>query len=99
MRTSLILTALLALGLALPAAAHERYERERSGYVWVPGYWSGHGHHRTWVEGRWQAPRGHYYTTRRDRDHDGIPNRYDHDRDGDGVPNRYDRRPDNPRRW
>lgn len=33
-----------------------------------------------------------------DRDHDGIPNRYDrydnrryHDRDGDGIPNRYDR--------
>ena len=33
-----------------------------------------------------------------DRDHDGIPNRYDRvynprwDRDGDGVPNRYDHR-------
>jgi len=32
-----------------------------------------------------------------DRDHDGIPNRYDRvynprwDRDGDGIPNRYDR--------
>ena len=35
----------------------------------------------------------------RDRDHDGIPNRYDRDRDGDGVPNRYDRFPDNPRRY
>jgi hypothetical protein len=35
----------------------------------------------------------------RDRDHDGIPNRYDRDRDGDGVPNRYDRAPDNPRRY
>ena len=23
----------------------------------------------------------------------------DRDRDGDGVPNRYDRRPDNPRRY
>ncbi|HEY1150291.1 MAG TPA: YXWGXW repeat-containing protein [Pseudoduganella sp.] len=34
----------------------------------------------------------------RDRDNDGIPNRYDRDRDGDGVPNRYDRRPDNPYR-
>ena len=33
-----------------------------------------------------------------DRDHDGIPNRYDRDRDGDGVPNRYDRSPNNPRR-
>ena len=33
-----------------------------------------------------------------DRDHDGIPNRYDHrynprwDHDGDGIPNRYDHR-------
>lgn len=40
-----------------------------------------------------------------DRDHDGIPNRYDRydnrygrDRDHDGVPNRFDRRPDNPYR-
>jgi len=33
-----------------------------------------------------------------DRDHDGIPNRYDRDRDNDGVPNQYDRRPDNPYR-
>lgn len=39
--------------------------------------------------------RGH---GRGDRDHDGVPNRYDRDRDGDGVPNRYDHRPDNPRR-
>lgn len=35
-----------------------------------------------------------------DRDHDGVPNRYDRvynprwDRDGDGVPNRHDRHPD-----
>jgi len=27
-----------------------------------------------------------------------VPNRYDRDRDGDGVPNRWDRRPDNPYR-
>lgn len=33
----------------------------------------------------------------RDRDRDGIPDRYDRDRDGDGVPNRYDRRPGDPR--
>jgi hypothetical protein len=37
------------------------------------------------------------YPTRRDRDGDGIPNRYDTDRDGDGVPNRYDWNPNNPR--
>jgi len=35
---------------------------------------------------------------RRDRDHDGIPNRIDRDRDGDGVPNEFDRRPNNPAR-
>lgn len=34
----------------------------------------------------------------RDRDVDGVPNRYDRDRDGDGVPNRYDSRPNNPYR-
>ena len=34
----------------------------------------------------------------RDRDGDGVPNRYDRDRDGDGTPNRYDDQPNNPRR-
>jgi len=34
----------------------------------------------------------------RDRDRDGVPNRYDRDRDGDGVPNRADDAPNNPRR-
>jgi hypothetical protein len=32
----------------------------------------------------------------RDRDGDGVPNRYDRDRDGDGVRNSRDRRPNNP---
>jgi hypothetical protein len=32
----------------------------------------------------------------RDRDRDGIANRFDRDRDGDGVPNRFDRAPNNP---
>lgn len=36
---------------------------------------------------------------RRDRDRDGVPDRYDRDRDGDGVPNRDDARPNNPRRY
>jgi len=35
----------------------------------------------------------------RDRDRDGVPNRYDRDRDGDGVPNRVDSYPGNPRRY
>lgn len=34
----------------------------------------------------------------RDRDGDGVPNRYDRDRDGDGTPNRFDDSPNNPRR-
>ena len=33
----------------------------------------------------------------RDRDGDGIRNRWDRDRDGDGVRNRRDRAPNNPR--
>jgi hypothetical protein len=33
-----------------------------------------------------------------DRDHDGVPNRYDRDRDNDGVPNRFDQAPNNPYR-
>lgn len=36
---------------------------------------------------------------RRDRDRDGVPDRYDRDRDGDGVRNRDDARPNNPRRY
>lgn len=35
----------------------------------------------------------------RDRDRDGIANRYDRDRDGDGVRNSRDARPDNPYRY
>jgi hypothetical protein len=41
----------------------------------------------------------------RDRDHNGIPDRYERNRDvnrdsdGDGIPDRYDRRPDNPRKY
>jgi len=43
-----------------------------------------HRHDRHWDDRRWDDRRGGYY--RRDRD-------------GDGVPNRYDRRPDNPYRY
>jgi hypothetical protein len=44
---------------------------------------------------------GHTYAPRyrRDRDHDGIPDRRDRDRDGDGVPNRRDAYPGDPRRY
>jgi hypothetical protein len=93
--------ALLSLGtLALPAHAHDgryRYDNRvivvpapppppRVYYAPPPPRWHGYDdrrYHRGW----------------RDRDHDGIPNRYDRDRDGDGVPNYYDRRPNNPYRY
>jgi hypothetical protein len=38
------------------------------------------------------------YQGRRDRDRDGIADRFDRDRDGDGIPNRRDRHPSDPRR-
>lgn len=45
---------------------------------------------------QWHDHRRH---SRRDQDHDGIPNRRDRDRDGDGVPNRWDQQPRNPYRY
>ena len=81
-------------------------------YYWVGGTWLRErpGYHYTapsWVQrdGRWYYERrGWEHHEGRggphgDRDHDGVPNRYDRDRDNDGVPNRYDQRPDNPRRY
>jgi len=72
-------------------------------HVWVAGTWvrerPGYRYEAPrWVEhnGGWRMEHGRW--ARGDRDHDGVPNRYDHDRDGDGVPNRYDRAPDNPYR-
>ena len=73
-------------------------------HVWVAGHWVRHRpgyyyHSPQWVErdGRWYFEREQW--ARADRDHDGIPNRYDRDRDNDGVQNRYDRAPDNRRRY
>lgn len=77
--------------------------------VWVPGHWEWQGNRHAWVHGHYEQP---YHdgrrARRRDRDHDGIPDRYDRDldndgvhnrhdrdRDGDGVRNRHDRAPDN----
>ena len=91
-------------------------------YRWVDGYWTkarrGYVYRQPhWVQrdGDWRFERGGWYQGRgpgmRDRDHDGIPNRFDRDmdgdglrndrdrdRDGDGVRNRRDRHPNNPRR-
>jgi hypothetical protein len=55
------------------------WERVRPGYYYSQPAWVQRNH-------RWELDRGEW---RRDRDRDGIPNRYDRDR-GDGVPNRYD---------
>ena len=82
-------------------------------YYWVAGSWvterPGYYYNSpTWVQqgDRWVLTRGTWergYRDRnaawRDRDHDGIPNRYDRDRDNDGVPNNRDRRPDDPHRY
>lgn len=70
------------------------YVQPRPVYVQQPGYYVDHQHRQDWHQRHWNngRHRGH------DRDHDGIPNRYDRDIDGDGVPNRYDRRPNNPYR-
>ncbi|HSI55420.1 MAG: hypothetical protein ACAH21_13875 [Ramlibacter sp.] len=66
--------------------------------VWVEGHWEWQGNGHAWVPGHYARSHTGYYQARNDRDHDGIPNRFDRDRDGDGVANRYDRSPDNPRR-
>lgn len=78
------------------------WARERPGYVYTEPRWVNDGgrwvlYRGAWARGPGYGPPGHAYG-RRDRDHDGVPNRRDRDRDGDGVPNRYDRRPDNPNR-
>lgn len=73
--------------------------RERKGYYWHPSRWEERNGRWHFEQGRWDRER--YAENRRawgDRDHDGIPNKYDHDRDNDGVPNRADNAPDNPYR-
>jgi len=79
--------------------------RMDNGWGWREGGWVVYDSRPHYVQGpsySYREPSREYYYHDRsrhwDRDHDGIPNRYDRDRDGDGVPNRYDRRPDNPYR-
>jgi hypothetical protein len=83
-------------------------------HVWSAGHWervrTGYYYQRPeWQQGNdgWRLNRGGWQPGERgnrgangrgDRDHDGVPNRFDRDRDGDGVPNRLDNHPNNPRR-
>ena len=82
----------------VPGYWHWRENR----HVWVAGTWvrerPGYVYERpNWVErdGQWHFAGGGWY--RHDKDHDGVPNRYDRDRDGDGVPNWSDRHPNGGR--
>jgi hypothetical protein len=58
----------------------------------------GGGYSRTTYGASYSTYDRDYYGTPRDRDADGIPNRFDFDRDGDGVSNRFDWAPNNPYR-
>ena len=73
------------------------WERERHGFYYHPSRWIERDGRYVLERGRWGKER---FVENRygDRDHDGVPNRYDRDKDGDGVPNRYDRSPNNPNR-
>jgi hypothetical protein len=63
--------------------------RERPGYAFNNYHWVQRGNG-TWylAGGNWERR-----VARRDRDHDGIANRYDRDRDGDGIRNNRDPHP------
>jgi hypothetical protein len=91
---------------AVPASAQPTGFSFRVGDVAIAyqdGYYDRRNRWHHWRDSRehyWYRTnyRDHYRGYRRDRDRDGIPNRWDRDRDNDGVPNRYDRRPNNPYR-
>lgn len=58
-------------------------------YVWIGGRWMRERHGYVYMPGAWVAQNGHYYW------HEPRWNRH-HDRDHDGVPDRFDRAPNNP---
>jgi hypothetical protein len=71
---------------------------ERPGYYYISPSWVQQGDRWVLTRGTWERGYRDRNAAWRDRDHDGIPNRYDRDRDNDGVPNNRDRRPDDPHR-
>jgi hypothetical protein len=92
----LILILLPAAALMAGCVAYPQYYGGPDGTMVQPGHVAG-----PYVSGGiiYSAPAYPAGPAPRDRDGDGIPNRYDRDRDGDGVPNRQDRRPANPNRY
>ena len=97
---------------ACRATCNRRRSTAQPGYVYTPpSYGYSQPAYVYTQPGYVQYNRPHYhgFNGRRDRDRDGVPDRFDRDRDndgrpnwrdrdrdGDGVPNRFDRRPDNP---
>ncbi len=72
------------------------WEWQGNRHAWVTGIWiearPGYAYAApNWIErnGRWEMQQGHW--RRHDRDHDGIPDRFDRDRDNDGIRDRNDR--------
>lgn len=103
-----IITGLLSGAVLMLATAPAMARADVSVSIGVPGFWQPAQVYEQpqsyYREQQYRQDRHHPrwdrdHRQRHDRDHDGIPNRFDRDRDGDGVPNRYDRRPNNPYRY
>ncbi len=110
-----IITGLLSGAVLMLATAPAMARADVSVSIGVPGFWQPaqvyeqprrsyrqpqfYYQERHYRQGRHQPRWNRDHRPRRDRDHDGVPNRFDRDRDGDGVPNRHDRRPNNPYRY
>jgi len=69
-------------------------------HVWAKGHWERERHGMYWHPNRWTESNGHYILERGrwDKERFVENHRGYGDRDHDGVPNRYDRAPDNPYR-
>jgi hypothetical protein len=102
LETPIMIKALLLVPLAVAGGLSGCVAYTPYGYP-AYGYGYGGGEYRyaepgVYVQPRPVYPAPRYRGGRRDRDRDGIPDRYDRDRDGDGAGNRYDRRPWDPGR-
>ena len=57
-----------------PAPRAEFVPAPRYGYAWVPGHWEWRAHRPVWMDGAYVARERFFFG---DRDHDGVPNRFD----------------------